>query len=95
MIVLAISFAFIASFVSAAPQASSSVEVSSNKYSPYNFEYKVEDAEQKVYHDRTESQDDNGEVRARADTMEKFCAKKFANLYLVNFNSHLTCFSLR
>lgn len=72
-----ISLTFIASFVSSAPQVQPT-EVSSDKYSPYSFEYKVEDAEQKLFHDRNESQDASGKVRAKSSNDESFHRQSFA-----------------
>jgi hypothetical protein len=58
VIVVAICLTFMLPFITSAPQSSSQVE----KYSPYNYDYKVEDVQQKLYFDKTESSDDNGKV---------------------------------
>lgn len=69
VIVLAISLTFMSSFVTSAPQTSPA-EVSPGKYTPYSYEYKVEDAEQKLYHDKAESQDESGKVRKFSDEFD-------------------------
>jgi hypothetical protein len=45
--------------IAAKPQNSPEIQ----KYTPYNYDYKVEDAEKKLYFDKAESADDTGKVR--------------------------------
>jgi hypothetical protein len=59
VIVLAICLTFMCSFIASAPQDNPAA----SSYAPYNYDYKVEDAEQKLYHDKTESGDASGKVR--------------------------------
>jgi hypothetical protein len=44
----------------AAPQSPEAARVQT--YSPYSYQYKVEDAQQKLYHDKTETSDESGKV---------------------------------
>lgn len=59
LIVLAICLTFMCSFIASAPQ-NNPVAL---KHAPYNYDYKVEDAEKKLFHDKTESGDETGRVR--------------------------------
>lgn len=45
--------------VDTAPQ---NPDVKVQTYSPFSYEYKVEDPEQKLYHDKSETADENGKV---------------------------------
>lgn len=60
VIILAIFIAHV--FVESAPQNLNTSE-RVQRYSPYNYEYRVEDPEQKLFHDKSESSDDNGRVK--------------------------------
>lgn len=55
-IVLAIYFAFMFSFTTSAPQSNPEV----SKYTQYNYGYKVEDAEKKLFFDKKETGDESG-----------------------------------
>jgi starvation-inducible outer membrane lipoprotein len=57
-IILAISLALVLSSVDSAPQ-----NVEQYRYQPYSYEYSVSDPEKQLFHDKTESSDDNGKVR--------------------------------
>lgn len=57
LIVLAICLTFMCSFIA------SQSNPGALKYEPYNYDYKVEDAEKKLFHDKTESGDASGRVR--------------------------------
>lgn len=61
VIVLAICLTFMCSFIASAPQNS---PVASS-YAPYNYDYKVEDAEKKLFFDKAESGDESGKVRRK------------------------------
>lgn len=56
-VLLAICLAIAFYIVDSAPQQNA------ERYQPYNYEYRVEDAEQKLFHDKSESSDDSGRVR--------------------------------
>jgi hypothetical protein len=56
-VLLAICLAIAFNIVDSAPQQNA------ERYQPYNYEYRVEDAEQKLFHDKSESSDDSGRVR--------------------------------
>lgn len=56
LLVVAICLTFMFPFTASAPQQAA-------KYSPYNYDYKVEDAEKKLFFDKAESQDATGKVR--------------------------------
>lgn len=59
-IIVAICFAFVLLTVEGAPQNINTENT--QRYSPYSYEYRVEDAEQKLFHDKSESSDDSGKV---------------------------------
>lgn len=59
-IILAICFAFVLSTVEGAPQNINTENT--QRHSPYSYEYRVEDAEQKLFHEKSESSDDGGKV---------------------------------
>lgn len=59
VIVLAICYTFMFSFIAAAPQKNPEA----SQYTPYNYDYKVEDAEKKLFFDKTEAGDATGKVR--------------------------------
>lgn len=46
------------SFIASAPQNNPEI----SKYQPYNYDYKVEDAEKKLFYDKAESGDESGKV---------------------------------
>jgi hypothetical protein len=77
------------SFVYAAPQ-NSPVAVNAQKYSPFNYQYKVEDAEQKLYHDKTESGDESGKVSEIEFDPINECSRE---VYLFNFEGCWQVFS--
>ena len=58
VIVLAICFAFMVSFITSAPPSVGEA----SKYSQYNYDYRVEDGEKKLFFDKTESGDESGKV---------------------------------
>lgn len=47
------------SFIASAPQNPPEIL----QYTPYNYDYKVEDAEKKLFFDKTEAGDSSGKVR--------------------------------
>lgn len=59
LIVLSICLTVTVSFIASAPQQGPETL----KYTPYNYDYKVEDAEKKLFFDKAESQDAAGKVR--------------------------------
>lgn len=59
-IILAMCSAFVLLSVDGAPQNINTENA--QRYSSYSYEYRVEDAEQKLFHDKSESSDDNGKV---------------------------------
>jgi hypothetical protein len=72
VIVLAICLTFMSSFIASAPQNNPGAL----KYAPYNYDYKVEDAEQKLFHDKTETGDETGKVRKTIfKSLKSFCDK--------------------
>lgn len=56
-IILTIFFALVLSVVDSAPQ-----NVEQYRYQPYTYEYSVSDPQQQLFHDKSESSDDNGKV---------------------------------
>lgn len=74
VIVLAICSTFMFSFMAAAPQKNPEV----SQYTPYNYDYKVEDAEKKLFFDKTEAGDATGKVRGSF----KLCDKWMKNVKL-------------
>lgn len=58
IVILLACFLFLS--LDAAPQVPQAVN--GQRYSPFEYQYKVEDAEQKLYHDKTEAGDENGKV---------------------------------
>jgi hypothetical protein len=50
----------LSSALDAAPQNPEAIKV--QRYSPYSYQYKVEDAEKKLFHDKTEAADESGKV---------------------------------
>jgi hypothetical protein len=61
VIVVAICLTFMCSLTTSAPQNNPAVQ----KYAPYNYDYKVEDAEKKLFFDKTETGDETGKVRKK------------------------------
>ena len=59
VIVLAICSTFMFSFIASAPQSNPEVV----KFAPYSYDYKVEDVEKKLFHDKSEVGDESGKVR--------------------------------
>lgn len=59
VIVLAIGLTFMCSFIASAPQNNPTA----SKFESYNYDYKVEDAEKKLFFDKSESGDETGKVR--------------------------------
>lgn len=58
VIVLGVSLIFMFSWISCAPQNNAEV----SKYKAYNYDYKVEDAEKKLFFDKSEASDETGKV---------------------------------
>lgn len=60
VVVVAICSAFMIPFTASAPQNTPEIL----QYTPYNYDYKVEDAEKKLFFDKAESGDSTGKVCA-------------------------------
>lgn len=60
--IVAICSTFMFSFIAAAPQNKPEVP----QHSPYSYDYKVVDAEKKLFFDKTEAGDETGKVRGSA-----------------------------
>lgn len=58
-VVGAICSVFMFSFIASAPQNPPEIL----QYTPYNYDYKVEDAEKKLFFDKSEAGDSSGKVR--------------------------------
>lgn len=53
---------FIIASLDAVPQNPGAINI--QNYSPYSYQYKVEDPEKQLYHDKTETQEENGKVNS-------------------------------
>lgn len=62
---------FLSSSLDAAPQNQDPEALKVQKYSPFEYQYKVEDAEKKLYHDKTETGDENGKVKGASYSFNK------------------------
>ncbi|KAG5680290.1 hypothetical protein PVAND_009808 [Polypedilum vanderplanki] len=56
---------FLSSSLDAAPAPQNAEAIKVQNYSPFSYQYKVEDAEKKLYHDKSESGDENGKVTGK------------------------------
>lgn len=61
VLVPAICLTIMCTFIASAPQ-NNPVD---SKYAPYNYDYKVEDAEKKLFFDKAETGDETGKVRRK------------------------------
>lgn len=59
VIVFAICLTFMCSFIASAPQNNPKA----SQFQSYNYDYKVEDGEKKVFFDKSEAGDETGKVR--------------------------------